>query len=218
MPDISRPRTAGSGCLACGAWPARIFASSGLTPLASIFTRTWLPPRAGWSALSRESPHRAHQRSKSLTPRRSPNQRFEVLVFDAASVTCAARWTRSDFRHELLSLEPPGSIVIPFLSPTTPDHDTVGVLFSRLELHLPIGIRQITATLGACARVVLGPQKHVDWFTRSYPASLRDISNRIFLPANLVCIKRVEGGEQRTGLLSDRGHCIVLLLPGQIPR
>jgi hypothetical protein len=48
---------------------------------------------------------------------------------------------RSSLCDKLLSFEPPGCIAIPGLLPTTPDDHAVGVLFGRLELHLPIGIR-----------------------------------------------------------------------------
>ena len=40
------PKTAGSGCWACSAAPARILVSSGFTPLAWMRTSTW--PAAGW--------------------------------------------------------------------------------------------------------------------------------------------------------------------------
>jgi hypothetical protein len=75
----------------------------------------------------------------------------------AVSITCRTALVRSNLCHKLLSVKPPRSIVIPCLSPATPDHDTVSILSRRLEFHLPIGIRQIISTLGARAGVVLRP-------------------------------------------------------------
>jgi hypothetical protein len=41
------PSTAGNGCRAWAAWPARIFPSNGLRPLALILTNTWPAPATG---------------------------------------------------------------------------------------------------------------------------------------------------------------------------